>query len=95
MTKLPPPIGTTYPTPPTPKKDLISKPEITRETALDISLGQWPLKRRSEGLGISFKDGWNFGLGFWLCSVVILGSLGCVIAMGLAVLSGGLLGGLL
>jgi len=81
--------------PPTPKKDLISKPEITREAALDISLGQWPLKRLSEGLGISFKDGWNFGLGFWLCSVVILGSLGCIIAMGLAVLSGGLLGGLL
>jgi len=91
MTKRPSPIGT--PAPP-PKKDLISKPEITRETDY-VSIGQWPLKRLSEGLGLSVKDGWNFGLGFWLCSVVIIGSLGCVIAMGLAVLSGGLLGGLL
>ena len=92
MTKRPPPIGTPGVSPP--KKDLISKPEITRKIDY-VSIDQWPNKRYSEGLGISFKDGWNFGLGFWLCSVVILGSLGCIIAMGLAVLSGGLLGGLL
>ena len=84
------------PTPPPPKKDLISKPVPKRSPTPIGTPGLGETKeRRPEGLGISFKDGWNFGLGFWLCSVVILGSLGCVIAMGLAVLSGGLLGGLL
>lgn len=54
-----------------------------------------PPKEGGGGLGFSFKDGWNFGLGFWLIGAVIIGAFGCLIAMGLAVLSGGLLGGLL
>jgi len=82
------------------KRDLISK-EVSKKTPTSRPdpIGTPDLaetrERRPEGLGLSVKDGWNFGLGFWLCSVVIIGSLGCVIAMGLAVLSGGLLGGLL
>ncbi|KKN30239.1 hypothetical protein LCGC14_0835890 [marine sediment metagenome] len=101
MTKLPPPIGSTLSAPLTPtstprelppKKDLFSKPVPKRAPNV---MGTPPKGRSTDGLGIIFKDGWNFGLGFWLCSVVIIGSLGCIVAMGLAVLSGGLLGGLL
>lgn len=50
------------------------------------------------GVGLNFKDGWNFGIGFGLAMAIavplILLLLGCVVVFGLAML-GGSLGGLL
>lgn len=29
-----------------------------------MSINAWPTERLSEGIGLSVKDGWNFGIGF-------------------------------
>lgn len=83
-------------TSPAPNRDLISSPSPTkRPPPIGTPSSSPPKVRSPERLGITFKDGWNFGLGFWLTGAVIIGGFSCLIALGLAVLSGGLLGGLL
>lgn len=69
---------------------MINKPvEKKRNTKVMMSLDSWPA-RIPDGLGLSFKDGWNFGTGFGLALVVavplIIAVVGCVIAFFLAVL---------
>ena len=58
----------------------------------------WPTERLSQGLGLSKKDGWNLGIGFWLAAVIgvplILLAISCVIGM-LVVIGGGSLGALM
>ena len=46
---------------------LLKKPYGPRPTIL-----QWPSIRASQGMGISFKDGYNFGLGFGVAIVIVL-----------------------
>jgi len=35
-----------------------------------MSIAHWPKERRSEGLGMSAKDGWHFGIGFGLALAI-------------------------
>lgn len=63
---------------PAPKPKTPAKPQRH-----PMSVVEWPKKRLPEGIGISFKDGWNFGMGFGLAMAIavpiILALLGCVI----------------
>lgn len=58
----------------------------------------WPTERLSQGLGLSLKDGWNFGTGFGLAMAIavplILLAISCVIGT-LIVIGGGSLGALM
>ena len=36
-----------------------------------VTIKRWPTDRWPEGLGISAKDGWNFGVGFVVAVIVI------------------------
>ncbi len=62
------------------------------------SIVRWPTERWPEGIGISVKDGWNFGIGFGVAMAIavplILALLGCVVGIGITVL-GNSLGSLL
>ncbi|MCP4083152.1 MAG: hypothetical protein GY743_23265 [Planctomycetaceae bacterium] len=59
-----------------------------------MSVTQWPEKRTPEGIGLSVKDGWNFGTGFGLAMLIavplILSVFGCAIFVSLSVLGGSL-----
>ncbi len=63
-----------------------------------MSIRRWPTERWPEGLGLSVKDGWNFGIGFGLAMIIaiplILLFITCVFGVGLTIL-GGSLGSLL
>lgn len=87
MTKQPPPIGTLTPTPP---KD--------QATGHKMTISAWPVEREPQGVGLSVKDGWNFGIGFGVAMAIavplILFSFAVVIIFAL-VFFGGALGALL
>ena len=59
-----------------------------------LSVHNWPVERLPEGLGVSFKDGWNFGTGFGLAMLIavplILLCLACIIGIGVIFLGGSL-----
>lgn len=63
-----------------------------RDTTMLISA--WPTERLSQGLGLSIKDGWNFGTGFGLAMAIavplILLAISCI-AGTLLVFGGGAL----
>jgi len=63
-----------------------------------VAISSWPVERFSEGVGVSVKDGWNFGIGFGLAMALavplILLLLGCIIGVGLSIV-GSSLGALL
>lgn len=35
-----------------------------------MAIRSWPVVRESQGVGISVKDGWNFGTGFGLAMTI-------------------------
>lgn len=37
-----------------------------------LNILQWPVERMPQGLGLSFKDGYNFGLGMGVAFVFVL-----------------------
>ncbi len=55
-----------------------------------MMINRWPTERWPEGIGISVKDGWNFGIGFGLAMALavpfILALIGCVIGLGITIL---------
>lgn len=59
-----------------------------------MSVRRWPTERWPEGLGLSVRDGWNFGIGFGLAMAIavpfILLLIGCVIGLGITILGGSL-----
>jgi hypothetical protein len=68
-----------------------------KKSVVSTTIARWPAKRMPEGIGMSVKDGWNWGIGFGLAMVIvvplILVLFGCVIMMGLTMI-GGSFGGL-
>lgn len=78
MTKRPPPIGAPSPTRPE------DKPPISHK----MTINAWPVEREPQGVGLSVKDGWNFGIGFGVAMAIavplILFFLGCVVIFALA-----------
>lgn len=73
-------------------------PKPSKPSGHRMNIASWPSVRKSEGIGISVKDGWNFGTGFGLAMAIavplILLLLSCVIGFVLMV-AGGSLGALL
>lgn len=63
-----------------------------------MAVTRWPTERWPEGLGISSRDGWHFGLGLGpaLIFVIILAQILflCLVGLGITIL-GGSLGALL
>ena len=59
-----------------------------------MTIRRWPTERWPEGLGLSVKDGWNFGIGFGVAMAIavpfILVLLACVIGLGMAMLGSSL-----
>ena len=59
-----------------------------------MDIRSWPTDRLPQGIGVSVKDGWNFGIGFGLAMAiaipVIMMFLGCVIFLALAQLGSSL-----
>lgn len=49
-----------------------------------MTIAHWPKERRPEGLGLSVKDGINFGVGFWIGGVVFSILAACFIFMAMA-----------
>ena len=39
-------------------------PKPKQSNLVRMQLLAWPDKRRSQGIGISIRDGWNFAIGF-------------------------------
>jgi hypothetical protein len=62
-----------------------------------ISINAWPVERLPEGIGLSVKDGWYFGIGLGLALMiaipVIMLILSCIIFTGLSILGTSFLGG--
>jgi hypothetical protein len=60
----------------------------------NVNIQSWPINRESEGLGLSIKDGWNFGIGFGLAMTIaiplILLLFTCVIGIGLSIMGSSL-----
>lgn len=60
-----------------------------------VLIVSWPTERLPQGLGLSNKDGWNFGIGFGLAMAIavplILLALSCIIGTLLVVGGGALL----
>jgi hypothetical protein len=48
-----------------------------------MAVVSWPKGRRAEGIGLSVKDGWNFGVGIGLALTIalpiILSIIGCAV----------------
>lgn len=59
-----------------------------------MAIARWPVERLPGGLGLSIKDGWNWGIGFRLAMAIavplILALIGCVLGIGIAILGGSL-----
>jgi hypothetical protein len=79
----------------------INKPTVPKPTKPQghlMTIVRWPAERRSEGIGLSVKDGWNFSIGFGLAMAIavplILLLIGCALMFALTLL-GGSLGALL
>ncbi len=82
MTKRPPPITTgPYPSPP-------EAPPEDKPKSHKMTINAWPVERESQGVGLSVKDGWNFGIGFGVAMAIavplILLFVGCAAAFALA-----------
>jgi hypothetical protein len=60
------------------------------KTEPKVTITRWPTERWPEGLGVSVRDGWNFGIGFGLAMAIavpfILILLSCVIGGALMIL---------
>jgi hypothetical protein len=63
-----------------------------------LQIEKWPDRKDGDGIGISFKDGWDFGIGFGLAMLIavplIMAVLSCVIWIGV-MMFGGMVSGLL
>ncbi|MHC4195403.1 MAG: hypothetical protein ACYSQZ_05590 [Planctomycetota bacterium] len=57
-----------------------------------VSVNAWPVERLPEGIGLSVKDGWYFGIGFGLAIAIavplILGVSAFVIVLILSIFGG-------
>lgn len=71
--------GQSEPKPPAQKKPAPKPQAVTMRV-------EWPGKRKSEGLGLSFKDGFNFGMGLWIALVVGMPVVGIVAGVVLFIL---------
>lgn len=75
-----------------------TKPEQTRLSPRPVpamNIGRWPTERWPEGVGLSFKDGWNFGVGFGLAMAIAVPIILCIIFFAVSIFGTGLLGALL
>lgn len=57
-----------------PKVQTNTRGDLLRDTPAtkSIQVTSWPMKRTSEGVGISVRDGWNFGIGLGMALTVAL-----------------------
>ncbi len=74
----------------------IERREFADVQAQQVNVTRWPEHRRSEGIGLSLRDGMNFGVGFAIgISVlfpVILIAVGCFVLLFWSTIAG-LVGG--
>jgi hypothetical protein len=68
------------------------------KTEPKVTITRWPTERWPEGLGVSVRDGWNFGLGLGpaliviiIISQIIFVGLGCMALMAMGTSLGALL----
>lgn len=74
-----------------PKRTLANQPPAPSNP---VQVTQWPVKRRPEGIGISVRDGWNFGIGLGFALIiaipVIMTAVLIIMAIGLTIVGGSL-----